>query len=1073
MSRNDEFVRETRASVRQLTNGLVELERDGGSRELVDDLFRTAHTLKGNCGMAGLDGAGRLAHAVEDFLSGLRDGSLTPNPDLIDASLAAVDDIDAILDEWREGDEIKTDPESTVSTFRSEMQRYRDQPGTNDPMSAQDADPESISDPPTDEFDQTVVDALESASGFDDLEGLLADMDDPDEESADEQSRWGTFDQRGAGPRDEPHASADVPDGQDGPPEALGPSSGPMDDFDAIKSGVETDDVSSLDDELVETEFGEFDDDDELSIQDLIEGEVAGPDVVEEDADHQSDSAADDDQSVDSSATTATDSRNDAIHPEDFGYEPAATSDSDAESVSGTGQTADEHAPDQVSDEPAGVTADSSEAANPFEGADVVDPDEPVADEGEVTASGVRDDTEISFPDGKTFGPGGEESSVDDDPAPGVTADEGSTTQSDDEFVGQPDAAFTEQPDDEPASPAESGDGELDLSEEFADDGLDLPDEFSDDDLSFDEDDDADAFSDDDLGLSEVLGEDDLSEGFVDHDIGVSDDHGGEITEGEPDEFDDGLDLPEDFLSGGIELDDDGRATTDVSESQADTDLSVEPGAADVDLPDIDLPDVDELSGESLAGEFDGDSVADVSFERDEHTMAFESRFAERFGGSVGDDKVQLVQVASATIEESSLDAARYQSSGTASYPPDFGETRESDEIQSLTVDVQNADSLLNLVEELSLTQLRIKQSDGEDIDDHLSVMDSVTSELRRTVMNLRLMPLSTVTDGLPRVVRDIARAQDKRVAFDVSDEGVDLDRSIVEKLGDPLVHLVRNAVDHGIESPDERVQQGKPREGTIELRAWRDRERVVIEVEDDGRGISAERVRQQAIDRDIVSRERAERLSLDEVYDLVFEPGFSTTDEVTDVSGRGVGMDAVRRTVNSLDGTVDLKSEPGSGTTVRVRLPVSVAVAKMLFVDVGPEQYAIPASVVDDVEVVDETDLPGDGTVAIEWPDHVADYPEHIPLLRLGEELGVEDETDGAADRGDTDDGEPGAGKRVLVRLAPETRNAALLCDGVDDAREVVVKPYEKLLGDVPGISGATMSGDGTLVNIVDVTTL
>ncbi|KTG31010.1 ATP-binding protein [Haloferax profundi] len=1062
MSRNDEFVRETRASVRQLTNGLVELERDGGSRELVDDLFRTAHTLKGNCGMAGLDGAGRLAHAVEDFLSGLRDGSLTPNPDLIDASLAAVDDIDAILSEWHEGGEIETDPESTVSTFRSEMQRYRDQPGTNDPMSAQGADPEPIPDPPTDEFDQTVVDALESASGFDDLEGLLAEMDDPDDGTPDEQSRWGTFDQRGAS-RDEP--------------EALGPSSGPMDDFDAIKSGVETDDVSSLDDELVDTEFGEFDDDDELSIQDLIEGEVAGPDVEDEDEDPQPESVAHDDQSVDPSDTTDTDSRNDAIRPEDFGYEPATASDSDAESTGGKGQTAGEHAPGETADEPAGVTADSSDAANPFEGADVVDPDEPVADEGEVTASEVRDDdTEISFPDGKTFGPGGEESSVADDPAPEVTADDDSTTQSDDESAEQPDAEAAEQPDDGPASPSESGDGELDLSEEFADDGLDLPDEFSDDDLSFDDDDDADAFSDDDLGLTEALDEDGLSEEFADA-TGVAADHGDESVEEQPDEFDDGLDLPEDFLSGGTELDDDGRVTADSSDSAADTGLSVDPegdevSLPDVDLPDIDLPDVDELSGESFAGEFDGDSVADVSFERDEHTMAFESRFAERFGGSVGDDKVQLVQVASATIEESSLDAARYQSSGTASYPPDFGETRESDEIQSLTVDVQNADSLLNLVEELSLTQLRIKQSDGDDIDDHLSVMDSVTSELRRTVMDLRLMPLSTVTDGLPRVVRDIARAQDKRVAFDVSDEGVDLDRSIVEKLGDPLVHLVRNAVDHGIEPPDERVQQGKPREGTIELRARRDRERVVIEVEDDGRGISAERVRQQAIDRDIISRERAERLSLDEVYDLVFEPGFSTTDEVTDVSGRGVGMDAVRRTVNSLDGTVDLKSEPGSGTTVRVRLPVSVAVAKMLFVDVGPEQYAVPANVVDDVEVVDEADLPGDGTVGIEWPDHVADYPEHIPLLRLGEELSVGDET-GATDSRDTDDGERSTGKRVLVRLDPETRNAALLCDGVDDAREVVVKPYEKLLGDVPGISGATMSGDGTLVNIVDVTTL
>ncbi|KAB1186631.1 MULTISPECIES: ATP-binding protein [Haloferax] len=1043
MSRNDEFVRETRTSVRQLTNGLVELERDGSSRELVDDLFRTAHTLKGNCSMAGLDGASRLAHAVEDFLSGLRDGSLGPNPDLIDAALAAVDDIDAILDEWADGDTVETDPESSVSALRTEMERYRGDPGASDEMASRDADapsPESMPDPDTAEFDPTVVDALESASGFDDLEGLLAEMDDPDVDEDEAQSRWGTFDKRDA----------------DDPSAGHGSAGSSQNEFDAIKSGVDTDDVSSLDRELVETEFGEFDDDDQLSIQDLIEGEVAGPDVEDEDAD-QSDDA---DATADSSSSTVSadaDTANDAIRPEDFGYTAATSSASDDTPVS-----ADEGA----SETPAGATASGADAANPFEGADVVDPDEDPADDG-VSVAGEsdvateqpastesvdadleregEDDAEISFPDGKSFDPESEESSASEEPALGFSADNASEASDDspDDFE-----EFDDAPD-----PLD------DVSDEF-----DLPDEGA-----------------DGPGHSEEITEDDLSGEFGDDSFDLADDdQQGDIS-------DEDLGIPEDFLSGGIDLDV-GQTANDSASSADDAGLSVERGVEGLDLPDIDLPDVDELSGASLADEFDGNSAADVSFERDEHTMAFESRFAERFGGSVGDDDVQLLQVASSTIEESSLDAARYQSSGTASYPPDFGDTRETDQIQSLTVDVQNADSLLNLVEELSLTQLRIKQSDGEDIDDHLSVMDSVTAELRRAVMNLRLMPLSTAIDGLPRVVRDIARKQDKQVSYEVSDEGVNLDRSIVEKLGDPLVHLVRNAVDHGIEPPEERTRQGKKPEGTVELRARRDREHVVIEVEDDGRGISAERIRQQAIDNDIISRERAERMSFDEVYDLVFEPGFSTADEVTDVSGRGVGMDAVRRTINSLEGTVELTSESGSGTTVRIRLPVSIAVAKMLFVRVGHEQYAIPASAVEDVEIVDEDSLSDDGLVAVDWPEHVTDRPDRIPLLRLGKVLGVEDAASGSGTT-DSTDNQSGASestaagtaqadkrshsKRVLVRLDPATRELALLCDEVDDAREVVVKPYEKLLGDVPGISGATMSGDGTLVNIVDVTTL
>ncbi|MGM0590810.1 MAG: ATP-binding protein, partial [Halobacteriota archaeon] len=501
-------------------------------------------------------------------------------------------------------------------------------------------------------------------------------------------------------------------------------------------------------------------------------------------------------------------------------------------------------------------------------------------------------------------------------------------------------------------------------------------------------------------------------------------------------------------------------ATSPFDSGTAD-DPDLEGPAADADpfdeaVPEVELPDID-----SLGEDADEDAAFDDStFTRDEGIVEFESRFAERFVDSdvLEGKNAPLVRQVATTIEESNLNATRFRSS----LPSELrrsAEPRRTERAQTISVDVANADKLLNLVEELSLAHLQLEsQVEGDDAEETMSMLDSAMADLRKTVMNLRLMPLSTVVDGLPRVVRDIARRQGKRAAFEVDDEGVHLDRSIIDRLGDPLVHLVRNAVDHGIESPDDRERKNKPPEGTVTLRARRERERVVIEVVDDGRGVSAETVRRQAVEADIVSEREAERMPLNEVYELVFEPGFSTTSEVTDISGRGVGMDVVKRTITELDGSVEVQSEPDAGTTVRLSLPVSVAVSEVLFVEVGGEEFGIPTRAVDAVESAARGVLEDDG-VAVETD---ADEPsEHLPLIHLGDALEV-----------------PGVDEHVdpegmVVKLEPDTRAAALYCDAVTESREVVVKPYEGLLGGIPGVSGATMRGDRTLVNIIDVITL
>jgi two-component system chemotaxis sensor kinase CheA len=378
---------------------------------------------------------------------------------------------------------------------------------------------------------------------------------------------------------------------------------------------------------------------------------------------------------------------------------------------------------------------------------------------------------------------------------------------------------------------------------------------------------------------------------------------------------------------------------------------------------------------------------------------------------------------------------------------------------QSIRVDVDSLDRMLNLVEGLVTSRARLRRAlienePREVLEDELDDLEDVTSELQDTVMDVRLVPLRTAVNKLPRIVRDVAREQDKEVAFEMAGEDVELDRSILDEIGDPLVHLVRNAVDHGIEAPGVREEAGKDPEGSVELRAIRERDRVTIEVEDDGAGIDADAVRDAAVEEGIHTRSEVDSMDDADVHDLIFHAGFSTASEVTDVSGRGVGMDVVAETVDRLDGTVSVDSEVGEGTTITMELPVTLAIAEVLFVDVGGEEYGIPIKTVDEIGPV----------VGVETQDGqevlVSDGGENErELIRLDDALS----TPGRSD--------PNSG--MLVHLRDDVREAAIHCDSVREQQEVVVKPFEGVLGDVPGIGGASVLGDGDVVNILDVETL
>ena len=383
------------------------------------------------------------------------------------------------------------------------------------------------------------------------------------------------------------------------------------------------------------------------------------------------------------------------------------------------------------------------------------------------------------------------------------------------------------------------------------------------------------------------------------------------------------------------------------------------------------------------------------------------------------------------------------------------------DEIKSVRVDVDQLDDLHGLVEQLVTSRIKLRRAVEQDNIDSasetLNELDKITGNLQNTVMDMRLIPLKKVVGKFPRMVRDLSRELGKEVAFEIEGEEIELDRTILTEISDPLMHIIRNSLDHGIESPEERVEKGKPREGNVTLRASRQRDHVTIQVEDDGAGLDVDDIKQTAIERNVRSPEELETMDQSDIYDLVFHPGFSTADEVTDTSGRGVGMDVVHDTVTQLDGSVDVDSTQGEGTTVSLRLPVTMAIVKVLFVQVGDEEYGVPIKNVDEITGADEMKH-------VNGQQVIKHNGEIYPIINLGERFEV-------PERAATDGGESGG--EMLVRIRGSERQVALQCDAVNAQEEVVVKPLEGILSGTPGLSGTAVLGDGNIVHILDVVTL
>jgi two-component system chemotaxis sensor kinase CheA len=407
---------------------------------------------------------------------------------------------------------------------------------------------------------------------------------------------------------------------------------------------------------------------------------------------------------------------------------------------------------------------------------------------------------------------------------------------------------------------------------------------------------------------------------------------------------------------------------------------------------------------------------------------------------------------------ETGADTATKQDTPPSAKRKDAGGSKESG---SIRVAIDKVDGLINMVGELVITQSMLSQV-GEQLEDvnsktieglldGLAQLERNTRELQECVLQIRMLPISFSFSRFPRLVRDLSSKMGKQIELKISGENTEVDKTVLEKIGDPLVHLVRNSLDHGLETPDRRQAAGKPETGTLHLNARHEGGDIVIEVIDDGAGINRDVVLSKAIEKGLVSE--SEELTEQRINNLIFEPGFSTAEQVSDVSGRGVGMDVVRRNIRDLGGNVSIDSQPGKGSTVTIRLPLTLAILDGQLARVGGETYIIPlVSIVESLQIRAENvnNITGQA-------EFYRLRDEYIPIIRLNRIFGMDT---GIADL------EEG----LLVVVESDGRQVGLFVDRLMGQQQVVIKSLETNFRQLQGVSGATILGDGTVALILDV---
>lgn len=376
---------------------------------------------------------------------------------------------------------------------------------------------------------------------------------------------------------------------------------------------------------------------------------------------------------------------------------------------------------------------------------------------------------------------------------------------------------------------------------------------------------------------------------------------------------------------------------------------------------------------------------------------------------------------------------------------------------RTVRVDIERLDNLMNLVSELIIVKngLETVENKNQNMNEQVEYLERITTNLHDAVMKVRMVPIERVFNRFPRLIRDLSRKLNKTIELHMSGEDTELDRTVIDEIGDPLVHLIRNAGDHGLETPQERVAAGKPEKGNVYLDAYQDGNNVVIEVGEDGRGIDVSKIKNKALNTGTISRDQADAMTDQDIIDLLFRPSFSTADKISDVSGRGVGLDVVKTKIEALGGDVEVKTELGKGSKFIIRLPLTLAIIQALMVEIGSEKYAIPLNSIQNIEDVKINNIKYiQNQEVINLRGHV------IPIIRLDGLLNVEN----AKEKEES---------LTVVIVNKGDKQAGFVVDGLIGQQEIVIKTLGKYLTNIRLIAGSTILGDGEVALILDVNSL
>ena len=385
---------------------------------------------------------------------------------------------------------------------------------------------------------------------------------------------------------------------------------------------------------------------------------------------------------------------------------------------------------------------------------------------------------------------------------------------------------------------------------------------------------------------------------------------------------------------------------------------------------------------------------------------------------------------------------------------------------RSVRVDIEKLDDLMNLVSELIIAKnglvsvTGVTASHDQTFNEQIEYLERITTNLHESVMKVRMVPIESVVNRFPRMIRDLSKKLNKEMELIMTGEDTELDRTVIDEIGDPLMHMLRNAADHGLEPTIDRLKIGKPQVGTIRLDAYQDGNNVTIEVSDDGSGVDVEKIKRKAIEKGAITEEQAEYMSDKEAVDLLFQPAFSTAEKISDVSGRGVGLDVVKNKIEGLGGDVEVVTKLGEGTTFIVRLPLTLAIIQALMVDVSGEKYALPLNSVVTIEEIVPEDIK-----YVHTKEVINLRGSVIPLVRLNEVLDVEPvemEESAFEDEG-----------LIVVIVKKGDKQAGLVIDKLLGQQEIVIKPLGKYIRVPKLISGATILGNGEVALIIDSNTL